>query len=247
MIWLILRKTGRMTLKQQSLAEGPRMKKKDDRTRIGRFSLVELLVVTAVVALLLTIMLPALRVARDKAKEIECSGQLRQIGIAMHLYVSDNQDWFPQDPVVPDAAICWDYQIAGYLNYKFVGSRAIWGPPIFNCPSGKVYRYAGESRGYAMNAVVGRNTAALNGRCGRLRDTGQMLVCEFYIKSWNNAQGWAIVARDGYEYAKNHVSSIDYLDWRHHGRMNYLKKDGSVGSDTRGAGLGKDMVWGVYP
>lgn len=58
------------------------------RRRIG-FTLVELLTVVAIVALLLAILLPGLRGAREHAQRVQCASNLRQLGHALHLYGSD--------------------------------------------------------------------------------------------------------------------------------------------------------------
>lgn len=62
------------------------------------FTLVELLVVVSVVALLISILLPSLRRARDVAKFVACGSNLRQIGTAIQLYASENGGLIPRGP-----------------------------------------------------------------------------------------------------------------------------------------------------
>jgi len=66
------------------------------RGRVQRgFTLIELLVVVAIIATLVAILLPALGRARDQAKAAVCLSNLRSLGLAVQLYLQNNQDIFP--------------------------------------------------------------------------------------------------------------------------------------------------------
>ena len=105
------------------------------------FTLVELLVVVAIIALLVSILVPALQKAQARAKLIVCAANQRSIGLSFYLYADDNSNAFPiffpevstviaeqDDPAMPGyhlatsngAAIgnfvCWMDFIHPYLN-----------------------------------------------------------------------------------------------------------------------------------
>lgn len=69
-----------------------------DRNRSRGLSLIELLVVMAIISLLIAILLPALSQVRHQARRSACAGNLRQVGVAIHLYAEDFGDSIPFGP-----------------------------------------------------------------------------------------------------------------------------------------------------
>ena len=73
--------------------------------RRGAFTLVELLVVIGIIALLISILLPALSGATRRAKAVACASNMRQVGIMLQFYQNNNRGWvFPVGPDAPDLA-----------------------------------------------------------------------------------------------------------------------------------------------
>ncbi|MCK4624274.1 MAG: type II secretion system protein [Phycisphaerae bacterium] len=102
------------------------------------FTLVELLVVVAIIALLVSILLPSLGKAKEQTRTVMCMSNLRGLGLAFTVYTSEKNDWWPlgddtESGVDSQGNPCdnpWDYTLLDY--YKSYG--------LLHCPSDKTVR-----------------------------------------------------------------------------------------------------------
>jgi prepilin-type N-terminal cleavage/methylation domain-containing protein/prepilin-type processing-associated H-X9-DG protein len=103
------------------------------------FTLVELLVVIAIVGILAALLLPALARAKAHAHSAACKNRLRQLGLALQIYVHDNGGAYPFLRALPDPA---DDDAAGvvYPDECWWPARLLpyhplpWTSPAFHCP-----------------------------------------------------------------------------------------------------------------
>src|SRR5262245_35549169 len=80
------------------------MKLRLRRTAPPGFTLVELLVVIAVIAILISILMPSLSAARRQARTVACMSNLRQFGMAMQIYEHANESFIPAEGIADGSA-----------------------------------------------------------------------------------------------------------------------------------------------
>jgi len=108
-----------------------RMKAKCNAQRA--FTLIELLVVIAIIAILAAILLPALSASKAKASLSKCKSNLRQIGLGLQIYVTDNGN-YPYQFVDPGGLLhgLWWFQALEPAVGAFWTNNSVW-----HCPASK--------------------------------------------------------------------------------------------------------------
>jgi len=100
------------------------------------FTLIELLVVISIIALLLAILLPALKRAREQAKMTICRGNARQLNIGLHMYAQDHDNLLPHyaglhaDGRTEDVSKRWMRLAAEYIGLELERRKG-----VIYCPS----------------------------------------------------------------------------------------------------------------
>jgi len=102
------------------------------------FTLIELLVVIAIIAILAAILFPVFAKAREKARQISCTSNLKQLGLAVLMYSQDFDETFPPKGLCRDGNsqwVPWETLVAPYVkNGAGTTSIASTGN-VFKCPS----------------------------------------------------------------------------------------------------------------
>ena len=167
------------------------------------FTLVELLVVLAIIGILAALLLPVLGRAKESARATACLSNLHQVGLALQMYVSDNNNKLPvMRDVVPDPAVAAtntfptiDKVLASQLGSKYA----------LRCPSDltRIFDITGSS--YSWNSLLnGQDADHLQMFAFKL-DSHQVHLA-FDKESFHRARG--LDRSVNYLYADGHIKNL---------------------------------------
>ena len=123
------------------------------RKRMPGFTLVELLVVIAIIGILVGLLLPAVQAAREAARRMQCSNNLKQLGLALHNY-HDAHRKFPPGIVQQQADLQF---VAGATATNTNNNTESWACGAFLLPyieQGNLYNSAGIGSGGKLESVL---------------------------------------------------------------------------------------------
>lgn len=169
------------------------------------FTLVELLVVIGIIALLVSILLPALNKARKSAITLKCASALREIGHAYEMYASDNRGWWPPAKLGPAQNAQYTIDNMTYLAGSGATVTQIPSPgttPAYSITFG-CYWYNFISK-YITRYQVGMGDTA-NGTNGQAQTNGANASLLWGCPEWN---GYTSYREDQTGYGANNYPTV---------------------------------------
>jgi prepilin-type N-terminal cleavage/methylation domain-containing protein/prepilin-type processing-associated H-X9-DG protein len=117
------------------------------------FTLIELLVVISIIALLLSILMPSLRKAKSIAMRVKCAHNLKQMDLAMNMYLHSYDDTFPcaEDPLPAGYWLWMGRGWRSFINSQMGGNIDANNPSVLFCPQDLTSKEKYESTSYSYS------------------------------------------------------------------------------------------------
>ena len=120
--------------------------------RLHAFTLIELLVVIAIIAILAALLLPAIAKSKEHGKSAACLSNLRQLGLALQLFVADNDN---KMPVMYDALISTNgVPVTNTATMDLVLSNHLGNVRVLLCPSDSRRFFDTTGSSYGWNTLI---------------------------------------------------------------------------------------------
>jgi len=198
-------------------------------SRLG-FTLVELLVVIAIIALLLSILMPSLSKARSLACRLKCTHNLKQINLAVNMYLNENEDTYPcaQDPL---PAGYWLWMGRGWRSFvePYLSTRVSKNnPSVLFCPEDPTDKDKYEATSYAYSMAFYHSPRQIDAMSDKSDTyTNPQPSIPQQCDDVANPSGKILIG----EWSSNHSTIADGKDdgwWCWLGSRNFLFADGQV-------------------
>ena len=187
------------------------------------FTMVELLVTISIIAILATMLLPAISKSMTKARSVMCISNLRNIGTATISYLGDSNDYLP--PTITMGSAPYFDAMENYTGVKAVISKlGIKGAGIYYCPS-DVFRKnnVADDRmrfSYGLNTYANANSSFTNMlKQGKVRNPGNFLYRADAGNFGSASPGYAVtMGANSYPFNVNTAidnDSYGAVDFRH--------------------------------
>ena len=125
-------------------------------SRAAAFTLLELLVVMAIIGVLAALLLPALSRSKESARAVACVSNLHQIGVALQLYIQENNNHLP---VMRDVSTSTNPPTPVLPGPNTVLAAQLGNAAVLDCPSDNQGLYQQTGSSYSWNSLLNGQNA----------------------------------------------------------------------------------------